>query len=110
MICVPCGRHLGRIARQDQSRFLSVHERRQLTLVLAFACRSASPSRIPVESTVLFFAVLFSWRKRKKIKNGLTHSGLNPVGLQDNIFAATSRKPLILLKKICHWTDMSAAG
>lgn len=43
MIRVPCGSHLGRIARQDQSRFLLVFKRCQLTLAPRFACRFPSP-------------------------------------------------------------------
>ena len=66
MIRVPCGSHLGRIARQDQSGFLPVAGRRQLTLAARFAC----PSRVHRESLsnqgFCFLASCLAGKKEKK--------------------------------------------
>lgn len=105
-VCAPCGRHLGRINRQDQCPILRKIKRRPLTPVEQFDSGNGRLRRICYESMALFFLSFQRARESKKIIIFLT---LKPPQLPPPKAAPlqTSSHNALFLKDIfCHRPDM----
>ena len=102
---VPCGSHLGRIGREDQSPFLPQIKGLALTLKAHPDSPRGPVGRIAYESTALFFGHFRTPSGRKKIKIRLTREGPR-LPLREGIGTRlTSCKQLIYKHNICHGID-----